>query len=82
MVLIVCLCVNVLVVRLFIDSPLLFFPPFLSVFFDEQHKQVVTPVQFLGRYLLSTQAVIAQRTKAASAVDHSLNDEQQKKKSE
>ena len=53
----------------------------LQVFFDEQHKQVVTPVQFLGRYLLSTNSVISQRTKAASAVEHSLHDEHQKKKS-
>jgi hypothetical protein len=50
------------------------------VFLEDQHKQSVTPLQFLGRYLQSTQTVITQRVRATAAVEHSLVEEQHKKK--
>ena len=52
----------------------------VSVFLEDQHKQGVTPLQFLGRYLQSAQTVITQRGRATAAVEHSLLEEQHKKK--
>ena len=52
----------------------------LAVFYEDQHKQNVTPVLFLGRYLQPTNAAIMQKARAASAVELSLLEEQHKKK--
>jgi hypothetical protein len=52
----------------------------VAVFYEDQHKQNVTPVLFLGRYLQPTNAAIIQKARAASAVELSLLEEQHKKK--
>ena len=51
-----------------------------AVFFDEEQRLSVNPVQFLGRYLHSTNTALAQRTRAVAAVDQAVLEEQLKKK--